>query len=134
DIGVEGEQDAQVWVSELDMIAVVKNLVDNAIRYSPERGRVDLSVNLEKGRVVLRIRDTGPGVPLEERERIFDPFYRTLGNDEIGAGLGLSIVKAIADRVGAEVRLAFANEVKQSGLCVALLLPTTEPSAARRVE
>jgi two-component system OmpR family sensor kinase len=49
DIGVEGEQDAQVWVSEPDMIAVVKNLVDNAIRYTPERGRVDLSVSLEKG-------------------------------------------------------------------------------------
>ena len=55
DIGVEGEQDAQVMVSELDMIAVVKNLVDNAIRYTPEGGRVDLSVTTVEGRAVLRI-------------------------------------------------------------------------------
>jgi two-component system OmpR family sensor kinase len=85
---------------------------------------------------VLRIQDTGPGVSLEERERIFDPFYRRLGNDQIGAGLALSIVKAIADRVGAEVGLTSGSKANQSesGLCVAVLLPTTEPAAARRDE
>jgi two-component system OmpR family sensor kinase len=61
DIGVEGEQDAQLWVNELDMIAVVKNLVDNAIRYTPDGGRVDLSVTTEEGRAILRIQDSGPG-------------------------------------------------------------------------
>jgi two-component system OmpR family sensor kinase len=50
DIGVEGTQDAEVWASELDMIALVKNLVDNAIRYTPEGGRVDLSVGISEGK------------------------------------------------------------------------------------
>lgn len=121
DIGSEGEQDAQVWVSELDMIAVVKNLVDNAIRYTPAGGRVDLSVKTVEGRTALCVEDTGPGIAVSERERVFDPFYRTLGSEQIGSGLGLSIVKVIADRIGAEIRLGFSDEVRQSGLRVTVL-------------
>jgi two-component system OmpR family sensor kinase len=121
DIGSEGEQDAQVWVSELDMIAVVKNLVDNAIRYTPAGGRVDLSVKTVEGRTALCVEDTGPGIAVSERERVFDPFYRTLGSEQIGSGLGLSIVKVIADRIGAEIRLGFNDEVRQSGLRVTVL-------------
>ena len=127
DIGVEGEQDAQVWVNELDLIAVVKNLVDNAIRYTPDGGRVDLSVSAEEGIALLRVQDSGPGIPIAERGRIFDPFYRNLGSNQVGSGLGLSIVKAITDRIGAEVRLAFSDEVKQSGLCVLVFVPTAAP-------
>jgi two-component system OmpR family sensor kinase len=123
DVGVEGKQDAQVMVSELDMIAVVKNLVDNAIRYTPEGGRVDLSVTALEGCAVLGIRDNGPGIPLAERERIFDPFYRTLGSDQIGSGLGMSIVKTVADRIGAEIQLGFSDEVKGSGLRVCIRVP-----------
>jgi two-component system OmpR family sensor kinase len=122
DIGVEGKQDARVLVSELDMIAVVKNLVDNAIRYTPEGGRVDMSVIAIEGRAVLRIQDNGPGIPLAERERVFDPFYRTLGTDQVGSGLGLSIVKTISDRIGAKIQLGFSDEIKGSGLCVCILI------------
>jgi len=68
--------------------------------------------------------DNGPGIAPDERERVFDPFYRTLGSDEVGSGLGLSIVKAIAERLGAEVRLEFADETGRSGLCVSVLIPT----------
>jgi two-component system OmpR family sensor kinase len=126
DIGVEGEQGARVWINELDLTAVVKNLVDNAIRYTPDGGRVDLSVTTKEDRAILRIQDSGPGIPVIERERVFDPFYRTLGSDQVGSGLGLSIVKAISDRIGAEVRLAFSDEVKHSGLCVSVLVPMAE--------
>ena len=125
DIGVVGQDDAQVLVSELDMIAVVKNLVDNAIRYTPEGGRVDLSVATREGCAVLNIQDNGPGIALAERARVFDPFYRTLGSDQWGSGLGLSIVKAIADRIGAEIALGFSDEVKGAGLCVRLSIPLT---------
>ncbi len=128
DIGVEGEQDARVCVSELDMIAVVKNLVDNAIRYTLEGGRVDLSVATLEGRAVLRIQDNGPGIPLAERERVFDPFYRTLGSDQVGSGLGLSIVKTVSGRIGAEIQLGFSDEVKGSGLCVCILIPLADAS------
>ena len=122
DIGVEGEQDAEVWASELDMISVVKNLVDNAIRYTPEGGRVDLSVGVAEGKAVLRIQDSGPGIPLAERGRVFDPFYRTLGSEQVGSGLGLSIVQTIAYRIGAEVRLGFTDESQQTGLSVSVIV------------
>jgi two-component system OmpR family sensor kinase len=130
DIGVEGAQDAQVWVSELDMIAVVKNLVDNAIRYTPEGGRVDLSVSPVQGYAVLRIQDTGPGIPLAERDLVFAPFYRTLGSEQIGSGLGLSIVQTIASRIGAEIGLDFSDAVKQIGLSVTVLIPMASPFQA----
>ncbi|MGF6965114.1 two-component system OmpR family sensor kinase [Paraburkholderia sp. WC7.3g] len=130
DIGVEGTQDAHVWVGELDMIAVVKNLVDNAIRYTPEGGRVDLSVSMEERRAGLHIKDTGPGIPLAERGRVFDPFYRTLGSEQIGSGLGLSIVQTIADRIGAEILFDFSDQQKQTGLDVTVLFPVTVPAHA----
>jgi two-component system OmpR family sensor kinase len=123
DIGVEGADDAAVQVSEFDMMAVVRNLVDNAIRYTPVRGRVDLSVARVDAHAVLRIRDTGPGIALDERERVCDPFYRTLGSEQMGAGLGLSIVKAIVDRIGATIRFDFADEASKTGLCVTVRIP-----------
>jgi two-component system, OmpR family, sensor kinase len=130
DLGVEGTQDAEVWASELDMIAVVRNLVDNAIRYTPEGGRVDLSVAVSEGKAELRIQDDGPGIPLAERDRVFDPFYRTLGSEQIGSGLGLSIVQTIADRIGAEIRLDFSDKSKQTGLSVTVLFPVIASSPA----
>ncbi|MEN8506062.1 MULTISPECIES: ATP-binding protein [Paraburkholderia] len=129
DIGVEGVQDAEVWCSELDIIALVRNLVDNAIRYTPDDGRVDLSVATTEGRATLRIRDSGPGIQVSERERVFDPFYRSLGSGQVGSGLGLSIVKAISDRIGAEIRLGFSDETLRSGLCVCVIVPLNEGRA-----
>lgn len=127
DIGVEGEQDARLWVSELDLMAVVKNLVDNAIRYTPDGGAINLSVTTEEGRAILSIQDSGPGIQIVERARVFDPFYRALGSDQVGSGLGLSIVKAVTDRIGAEIQLEFSDEVMHSGLCVSVLVPMANP-------
>ncbi|TKC86314.1 two-component sensor histidine kinase [Trinickia terrae] len=129
DIGVEGMErgsDARVPVNEVDLIAVVKNLVDNAIRYTPERGRIDLSVTAGGGHAVLRVVDSGPGIPAAERERVFDPFYRVLGSGEVGSGLGLSIVKTIAERLGADVTLACADEASQTGLAVTVRIPLAD--------
>jgi two-component system OmpR family sensor kinase len=125
DVGVEGEQDTEVLVSELDMITLVKNLLDNAIRYSPEGGRVDLSVSTADGRTELHIKDNGRGIPVAERDRVFDPFYRALGSEQIGSGLGLSIVQTVANRIGAEIFLDFSDQEKQTGLDVAVLFPVT---------
>ncbi len=123
DIGVESSEDAWVRANEIDLLTLVKNLVDNAIRYAPEGGRVDLCVSTTPDReVVLRVCDDGPGIPNDERSRVFDPFYRTLGSTQAGSGLGLSIVKAVADRYGAKVVLNFGNEEQQSGLCVTVTL------------
>ena len=128
DMGVEGTQDVQVLVSELDLVAMLRNLVDNAIRYTPDGGKVDLSVCARNGCAVLQIQDSGPGISTGERTRVFDPFYRTLGSDQVGSGLGLSIVKAIADRIGAVVQLAYSDEEKQSGLSVSVVIPIAQSS------
>jgi two-component system OmpR family sensor kinase len=132
DVGVEGAQDARVASSELDMIALVRNLVDNAIRYTPEGGRVDLSVHIAQECAVLRIQDTGPGIAPAERERVFDSFYRALGSEQLGSGLGLAIVKAIVDRIGASVQLGFSDEAMQTGLRVEIRMPlAVMPSTAQ---
>ncbi|WP_085708506.1 MULTISPECIES: ATP-binding protein [unclassified Pseudomonas] len=118
DIGVESSEDVQVSINETDLFILIRNLVDNAIRYTPPGGRIDLSVKREQAAVVLQVSDTGPGIAVEEQARVFDPFYRSLGTDESGSGLGLSIVKAIADRTGLKVDLGFTDVIERSGLCV----------------
>lgn len=123
DIGVIGEADVRIWVNDLDLMTVIRNLVDNAIRYTPNGGKVDLCVDVQNERAVLTIQDSGPGIAVAERHRIFDPFYRTVGSEQFGSGLGLSIVKTIADAIGAEIQLAFADEGNQTGLRVTLLMP-----------
>jgi len=109
DLGVVGAADAAVAVQPLDLYMLVKNLVDNAIRYSPRGGRVDVLVQPGEGVVDLIVDDTGPGIPADERDRVFDAFYRVLGNGQDGgSGLGLAIVKAVADKAGATVTLSEA--------------------------
>ena len=88
---------------------LARNLVDNAIRYTPTGGRVTLEVRKEGDRAVLEVRDTGPGIPAEERERVFDRFYRLPGAGTQGSGLGLAIVKQIADAHRAEISLGDAE-------------------------
>ena len=75
----------------------------------------------------MSVQDSGPGIQPVERERVFDPFYRTLGSDQAGSGLGLSIVKAVTDRMGAEIELGFCDEVRRSGLRVRVLVPVGPP-------
>lgn len=122
DIGVESVEDVQVVINELDLIILIKNLVDNAIRYTPAGGRVDLSVERTEQGVSIEIKDSGPGIRAEEQALVFDPFYRSLGTGEAGSGLGLSIVRAIAERTGIRVGLSFVDEVGRRGLRVSLWL------------
>jgi two-component system OmpR family sensor kinase len=118
DLGLVSEQDQTVQVSEMDLRILVKNLVDNAIRYTPVGGRIDLSVLQRQGKPMLCVEDNGPGIAPQDRARVFDPFYRVLGHDETGSGLGLSIVQTIATRMGAQIHLEYANAAMQSGLRV----------------
>jgi two-component system, OmpR family, sensor kinase len=87
--------------------------VDNAIRYTPDGGRIDLSVVDEPNHVILEIEDSGVGIPEEERERVLDPFYRVLGSDQTGSGLGLSIVKTIAERLQGRIELSESSQFPQ---------------------
>jgi two-component system OmpR family sensor kinase len=126
------EQAALVLADEIDLYVVVKNLVDNAIRYTPAGGRVDVLISEQVGQAVLQIDDSGPGIAEDELQRVFDPFYRILGSDEIGSGLGLSIAKTIIERIGARIILANAQGAGQSGLRVRVEFPVAVagPSSA----
>ncbi|MEZ5726590.1 MAG: ATP-binding protein [Burkholderiaceae bacterium] len=126
DIGIAGKSDPCVRASESDLFTLVRNLADNAIRYTPAGGTVDLDVVAIGDRARLSVQDTGPGIPPAERERVFDPFYRVLGSGEEGSGLGLSIVKSIADRIGAELRLDGGNESTGAGLRVTVSVPIAD--------
>ncbi len=124
DIGIVGTDDTNVLAQEVDLITLVKNLVDNAIRYTPSGGRVDLTLVNSKSMTLLIIEDNGPGIPETEWERVFDPFYRVLGSETTGSGLGLSIVQTIAARIGAKVNLDYTNGKLKTGLRVRVVLPS----------
>jgi signal transduction histidine kinase len=82
---------------------LVRNLVDNAVRYTPTGGRVQ--VRITQAPVSIEVKDNGPGIPAAERSRAFDRFYRLNSTQASGTGLGLAIVRTIAARHQAEVAL-----------------------------
>jgi len=88
---------------------LVSNLVGNAIRHTPSGGKVDVAVGDGADGVFVEVNDSGPGIPVEERERVFDRFYRRAQTDEPGSGLGLAIVRTIAERHQASVLLDEAD-------------------------
>ncbi len=88
------------------LTALVRNLADNAVRYSPPNAQVELRVSMEAGVATLQVDDSGPGIPAEDHERVFDRFYRRASGDEPGSGLGLAIVRSVAEQHGARVALA----------------------------
>jgi two-component system, OmpR family, sensor kinase len=106
---------------------LVRNLLDNAVRYAPEHGRVRIDL-VASGQVArLTIQDSGAGIPEENRSRIFDRFYRVPGTSTSGSGLGLAIVKAIAERHDATVEL---GQSELGGLAVTVRFPMPEDAAA----
>lgn len=125
DIGIVGEADAMVLISEIDLQTLLKNLVDNAIRYTPEYGRVDMSVREDAGVVMLEIADSGPGIEPDQRDRVFDAFYRTPGTPATGSGLGLSIVQAILQRTGASLSAGYVDETARRGWRVSIRFSVT---------
>lgn len=101
---------------------LLRNLLDNAVKYTPASGQVDVSLDLQEGQPVLTIEDSGPGIAAEDRGRVFDRFFRASGGAlEAGSGLGLAIVKVIADRHGAT--LALEHSARLGGLKVELRFP-----------
>ena len=98
--------------------ALVANLLDNAIKYTPAPGQVDVELLRDASQVVLTVDDSGPGIAPAERGRVFDRFFRTSDAQAAGSGLGLAIVKAIADRHGAA--LALSDSPTLGGLRVEL--------------
>jgi signal transduction histidine kinase len=119
DLGLEAEP-AAVQGDRDALRVLVRNLVDNAVRYTPEGGQVRVSTHQQAAGPTLEVVDTGPGIPPSDRERAFDRFYRRSNAPEGGSGLGLAIVKAIADRHGAQIRL---DDAPGGGLKVTVAFP-----------
>lgn len=113
DVTVSGQYD---WLTIL-----LRNLVDNALRYTPQHGSVEVQISVDQGRPTLKVSDTGPGIPTEDYERVFDRFYRRSGTESTGSGLGLSIVKSIAEQHGAQIELS--SNANQQGLVVSVYFP-----------
>ncbi|HUN94099.1 MAG TPA: sensor histidine kinase [Burkholderiaceae bacterium] len=98
--------DALVIVGEASMLReLVSNLVDNALRYTPEGGTVTVTLRTDAGSTTLVVEDTGPGIPAAEREGVFERFYRIHNEQSDGCGLGLAIVREIAASMHARVNL-----------------------------
>jgi two-component system, OmpR family, sensor kinase len=128
DLGLNADSSVQVRGDAEALATLLSNLVDNALRYTPEGGRVDVGVATEVGRPVLSVRDTGPGIPEADRERVFDRFVRgsVAAGAVRGSGLGLSIVKRIADRHGADI--AVGPGLNGAGVGISVRFPAAEPA------
>lgn len=97
-----------------DLRSLLDNLIENALRYTPEGGVVDVRLVQDQGRVAVEVVDTGPGIPQELLPRVFDRFFRVPGNGSTGSGLGLAIAQAAAQRCG--LVLTLRNRDDRSGL------------------
>jgi signal transduction histidine kinase len=108
-IRLETDGAAPVFGDPTDLAHVVDNLIDNAISYCPPGTEVTVRTRAHNGRAILAVADTGPGIPPEDRARIFERFYRGgTGKAQPGTGLGLAIVAEMVARWGGEVRLVDA--------------------------
>jgi len=102
-LNVEVADDLSAYCDETQMLRLVRNLVDNAVKYTANGGRVDVSAHNEGSELVISVRDTGIGIPHGELERIFERFYRVdkaRSTRMGGTGLGLAIVKEIVESCG----------------------------------
>lgn len=126
DLGVSALTPVNVRGDADSLRVLLGNLVDNAIRYTPAGGTVDVAVTSNAGSMELAslaVTDDGPGIPAEDRDRVFDRFYRRDSTDSTGSGLGLAIVRRIAERHGATVQLG--DGMNGRGLRVIVRFPAT---------
>jgi len=111
---------------EAAMLAIViRNLLDNALRHTPDGGRIDVGVYSEDGSAVLRIEDTGSGVQAADLVKIFEPFFRGSRPQGEGAGLGLSIVKRVVESMGGKITLENIVGQDRSGVRATVRLPAS---------
>jgi two-component system OmpR family sensor kinase len=128
DLGLQQADPASVDGQPDALQILLRNLVDNAVKYTPGGGTVDISVLSGAGTVAVQVEDSGPGIPPDERERVFDRFYRVAGSEAAGSGLGLAIIKAIAERHGAVLTLGSSERL--GGLMATVTFKTPVQTAA----
>ena len=124
DLGIARETTSVIQGDAREIQTLLGNLLDNAVKYSPEKGRVDVSIAEREDRPLITISDSGPGIAALDRPRVFDRFYRATGTEAEGSGLGLAIAREIASRHGARIELRTPGEL--GGLDVEVLFAKVE--------
>lgn len=138
DLGFGRVETAWVEVDATSLRVMIRNLLDNALRHASGGGQIDVEVFRDGSDAVLRVTDAGPGIPVDELDRISDPFVRGRRVADEGTGLGLSIVRSIAVACGSSVELANRTDGAH-GLVATVRLPaardprTSSPAAADRL-
>lgn len=127
DLGFEGDGACLIHGNTLLLHELLSNLVDNAIRYTPEQGQITVSVQASDANITVQVRDSGPGIPPSERQRVFERFYRLPDAQAEGCGLGLTIVRECTDAHRAQIRL---EDAPSGGLLVTVLFPALNPVLA----
>jgi two-component system OmpR family sensor kinase len=123
DLGFALVEPLSVRSESVMLAAIIRNLLDNALRFTPRGGTIDIGVYRQDGAAILQVEDTGPGIAPTDRDRIFEPFFRGCRPEGEGTGLGLSIVKRIADNLGGGIALENIAGAGRSGLRVTVRLP-----------
>lgn len=123
DLGLLRCEPATVMADPHALRALMDNLIDNALRYSPRDAKVDVDFFVEGAWATLRVSDNGPGIAPEQRERVMQRFVRLHPGDTTGSGLGLAIVQNIVDANGGQLLL---SDTPGGGLTVSVQLPLTE--------
>lgn len=118
EVELEAPERCELALNRESMGALIDNLVDNAVKYSPAGSLVRVALTADESGVCLSVSDQGPGIPVEMRRKVFERFFRLPDQTQSGSGLGLAIVERAAAQHGAEVRLN--DGLDGRGLCVTL--------------
>jgi signal transduction histidine kinase len=119
-LSLDAPESVPVAANVLAFDSIVENLVDNAIRYTPDGGAVSVTLRHSGNNVQLNIKDSGPGIAPELYNAVFERFFRIPGSESQGSGLGLAIVRRLAEALGSSVHLG--PGLYGRGLSVALSL------------
>jgi two-component system OmpR family sensor kinase len=130
DLGFTRADEVEVDGNGFALTSAIRNVVENAIKFSPDGGKVDLAVTREGAMAVIRIEDGGPGIPPADIDRIFEPFFRGSRPSGEGSGLGLSIVKRVIDQAGGAIEIENIAGPDRTGLRVTVRLQAAPAEGA----
>ncbi len=127
DLGISRSESVQIFGDGESLRILLNNLIDNAIRHSYQNGRIDVELVRNGSICQVVVTDNGPGIPVSERQRVFDRFYRHAGQNGNGSGLGLAIVREIVRQHHGQIQLEDGDD--HHGLKVVVTLPVVNPNS-----
>lgn len=132
DLGLVVGESMTLYGNKNDFRALVRNAIENAVLYTPPHGKVDVRFYRKDAEAMLEVDDSGPGIAQAHLARVFDPFYRIPGSGQAGSGLGLSIIRSAAARLGGTVTLTNHPAGAGTGLTLVYRQPLRHDEPARR--